>query len=104
MKNEIESNPTTFINSLYHNYLGKIMSLEDEWKDPSKILPPNEVFVAIRGCDWSPWEMVAMRKDYKKPPPGCKNAKNYRKGWRWVSKNGDTLNRGEQPDEWCFLN
>lgn len=81
------------------------MTSKVEWKDPKLSPPPNEVMVKITGSScWGSWESAAMRKDYKKPPPGCKNAKNYRNGWRWIDGHGNTLSRKDTPDAWADLN
>ena len=43
--------------------------------------------------------MQAMRKDYKKPRPG-KSPKGYKKGWRWIDRDGEVLNGKYTPISW----
>ncbi len=66
----------------------------DDWTyNPKRNPPPEGVIVDVRGSDcMGDWYSAAMRKDYKKPPPGTgkKAAKKaYRKGWRWTYESGD---------------
>ena len=71
-----------------------------EW---STSTPPNEVMVLVL-CDdcMGEFTMKAMRKDYKKPVKG-RSKKGFRKGWRWIGPNGQTLTRKETPSAWRYL-
>ncbi len=57
--------------------------------------PLADVFLIVMGTEcFGEWEMLAKRKDYKKPPKG-KSGKGFRKGWRWVDEEGFTVKHVE---------
>lgn len=78
--------------------------MDKEWvKNPKNNPQPELVMVEIKGCDYlGEWISKAMRKDFKKPPPGTskKTAKKaFRKGWRWVDENHNPIN-DQAVEEW----
>ncbi len=64
--------------------------------------PPKDVILLIRCDDYmGEYTMKATRVDYKKPKQG-QNKNGFRKGWRWVKENGETLTRKEAPSAWSY--
>lgn len=63
--------------------------------------PPAGITLLIK-CDncMGDYTIKAKRVDYKKPMPG-QSKKGFKKGWRWVKRNGDTVSRKEAPSAWA---
>ena len=65
--------------------------------------PPENVILLIKCDDYlGEYTMFAKRVDYKKPKKG-QSPKGFRKGWRWIKENGETLSRKESPSGWAYI-
>ena len=65
--------------------------------------PPEGILLMLKCGDFmGEYTMKATRVDYKKPKKG-ENPKNFRRGWRWIKENGETISRKEKPSAWDYI-
>lgn len=97
-------NNTDLVSDTAYDALSAIANFDNPWITNIKHNPPpNKKLVQLLCDDYIGEHLtIAMRQDYKKPVKGqCK--KGFRKGWRWIGPDGQTLTRKEAPTAWRYL-